>query len=504
MIKKIDFNKIKNFEKIKFKALFPDTTIISNKLSYNETNNLLNSFLHNNFLYNSSNNKEKNIFKFPIEKYQSSNIKGNSDRRNSILKRRPNSCKKNDFNSLIESLRHDNCISYNYFNNIKGPLSSPKNKIKNNIIFKQNSLNENNIDNNNTYKVNTNNNINNSVEQTNSNNNLLSFETNSKNPKNNIFKNFNLYKLSRQRNLKHRTIIGTNNNLDSFSLTNNILSKRHDNKITSGLQSPNSTMSKTRFKRYSLKLENESLYLSNNTMRRKSIFSLKSSYNRPERKNKERKKTKAIIEEVFSGQPNFIKLSLSENQRQFHQRIYLRNLRSQIGKFEESDQFYANEGQIKSNAILPNKFQRDIFVRQIKKASKYNDFFFKKFPFNLAKLRKKRNKSTPVHKSSNNNSKKFLKNIQTANKKINSSNIFIKNLGFELKKKKLQKIIDFVIPKENNVKDIDEEFKEETVNYHRNMGNFFFYKGSGVYSNHLSYILRGDKLVNQVLRLENI
>ena len=179
----------------------------------------------------------------------------------------------------------------------------------------------------------------------------------------------NLYKLSRQRNLKHRTIIGTNNNLDSFSLTNNILSKRHDNKITSGLQSPNSTMSKTRFKRYSLKLENDSLYFSNNTMRRKSIFSLKSSYNRPERKNKERKKTKAIIEEVFSGQPNFIKLSLSENQRQFHQRIYLRNLRSQIDKFEESDQFYANEGQIRSNAILPNKFQRDIFVRQIKKAS---------------------------------------------------------------------------------------------------------------------------------------
>jgi hypothetical protein len=60
-----------------------------------------------------------------------------------------------------------------------------------------------------------------------------------------------------------------------------------------------------------------------------------------------------------------------------------------------------------------------------------------------------------------------------------------------------------VVPFENKVKDIDKQFKGETLNYQKEIGKFFIYKGIGVYAGHLSTILRGDKIVKQEIKFDD-
>ena len=197
-----------------------------------------------------------------------------------------------------------------------------------------------------------------------------------------------------------------------------LLNRINNSKNLSMHQTPNSTRYMSNMKNNSLKLDYDSLSDNNNSMKRnsrnKSELSRKSI-------NNNKSKNKIMINNISESYLSDLKLNLSniefsESQRKFHQQIYLHKLNSDIRKFEESNGLYTNEEEIKANLLSPTKFQRDLFIKDIKKASKYNNFFFKRYPFSIAKLlsaknKQNKNKRPQSPHQSDNKSKKILFNI---------------------------------------------------------------------------------------------
>ena len=318
-------------------------------------------------------------------------------------------------------------------------------------------------------------------------------------PKSNLFNSnssLSLFNINRKKSKKYKTIIDSNrnSNYNSFSLNKNLTYRRRDlSKNTSFPHSPSSTRYNSNIKRNSLKLEYDSLSFNNSEKkmsRSRSTFSIKNK----KVKNDETGETYSNISDIRRGR----------EQRHFHQKLYLHNLRSQIQKFESSNKFPVNESQIQINLLSPSLFQRDLFIKEIKRASKNNDFFFKKSS-EKDKLQNKKSRAQSPHQNiCDEKSKNILKNLENLYKKLNISRGYIKNLDFRIGTNNLKKIIDLVVPSKHNVRDIDEQFKDETVNYQRDIGKFFIYKGSGVYSGHMSTILRGDKIVKQAIKFDNL
>lgn len=473
----------------KYKTLYPDSMISDNKILYRQTNRNLNSFIKNNFSNNSS------IFKFPIKKLNSTILRNIPIRKQSTLKKqntikkeRPKeTSEKNNIKTLIESLRHENYISYNYYDNTKGRLQSAKHNKK--IIKKK------------SYKIVYKNSINDTNQNINSNNvNFLSLDSRPISPKSNNLFNSNsslsLFNINRKKSKKYKTIIESNrnSNLNSFSLIKNLTYRRKNlSKNTSFPQSPSSTRYKSNIKRNSLKLEYDSLSFNNSEKkmsRSRSTFSIKNR--------------KIKSDETGETYSNLSDIKRCKEQRHFHQKLYLHNLRSQIQQFESSTKFPVNESQIQINLLSPSLFQRDLFVKEIKRASRNNDYFFKKSTEKDNFQNKKGRAQSPHQNICDKQSKNILKNIENLYKKLNISQNYIKNIDFRIGTNNLKKILNLVVPVEHKVRDIDEQFKEETVNYQRDIGKFFIYKGSGVYSGHLSTILRGDKIVKQAIKFDNI
>ena len=479
---------MEKIETKKYKTLYPDSMIANNKILYRQTNRNLNSFLKNNFSNSSSTYKfqiKKLNSKIPIKKQIT--IK----KQNTIKKEKPKEkSEKNNIKSLIESLRHENYISYNYYDNTKGPLQSTKHNKK---IIKQKSYNI-------IYKNNKNS-INENETNPNSNNykNFLSLDSRPISPKSNLFNSnssLSLFNINRKKSKKYKTIIDSNrnSNLNSFSLNKHLTYRRKNlSKNTSIPQSPSSTRYKSNTKRNSLKLEYDSLSFNNSEKkmcRSGSTFSVKNK----KLKNDETGETYSSISDSKRGR----------EQRHFHQKLYLHNLRSQIQQFESSIKFPVNESQIQLNLLNPSLFQRDLFVKEIKRASKNNDFFFKKSSEKDKFQSKKSRAQSPHQNICDKKSKNILKNIEYLYKKLNISQNYIKNLDYRIGTNNLKRIFNLAVPVKHNVRDIDDQFKDETINYQKDIGKFFIYKGSGVYSGHINTILRGDKIVKQAIKFDSL
>ena len=211
----------------KYKTLFPDSMINNNKILYHQTNRRLNSFLLKNF---SSNSLIK--YKFPIKKQNSSIIKKTSIKKksNTIINQRRSISEKSNIRTIIENLRHDNCKSYNYYDDTKGPLqSSERSKNKNQKIIKQKSYS-------NFYIKSIN-------DSNKSNINALSFDPKIKTPKNNFLNSKVSLFLKNKKKFRNKKNI--ENNVNSFSFSNYNVSKKQN--ISKNISRPDS-LSSTRYK----------------------------------------------------------------------------------------------------------------------------------------------------------------------------------------------------------------------------------------------------------------
>ena len=69
---------------------------------------------------------------------------------------------------------------------------------------------------------------------------------------------------------------------------------------------------------------------------------------------------------------------------------------------------------------------------------------------------------------------------------------------------KLKNLIDIVVPVHHDVKEIDEHFKEDIINYQKKIGKFYIYKGNGLFENHFTILLKGDKIDKENIKSDNI
>ena len=460
---------MKNFSQSNYKTLFPNSIISKNKLLYRKTNKELNIFLNENFSDNPSIN-----YKFPIKFILAKNKKLPLKRKNALSSKYKNSQKKSNIRRLIDSLRSDNLISYNYYDNTKGQPGSAKARVDNTL----------------KYSIISNSSINDSRHKKNS----YKMRNNLSLKQKNIFKN----RFFSQKDLSHE--------FHNFSFSNLFPSKRENNsKCSNSPLTPSSTKYKSR--RNSTQFINSLSFNLNNSISKKSgnrsSFSAKS-------KNK-KGNIKIDIDYLINRKINKSDIEFSREQRKFHQKTYLYNIKKKVQDFENSNAFYVDDNQIKTNLISLDKFQRNKFTKRIKKAAKENDFFFKRSPVqspkyeNIKHIKKKlkKNRNLPHLNLCSNKTKVVLKNIEKLQNRYKASRNFIKNLNFRLRTNDLKRIIDVVVPFENKVKDIDKQFKGETLNYQKEIGKFFIYKGIGVYAGHLSTILRGDKIVKQEIKFDD-
>ena len=474
---------MKDFTQKKLKTLYPNSIIAKTKLLYRKTNKELNIFLNENFSHNPS-----LIHKFPIKSINIRNKKIPLKRKNAISSKNINKInnipEKSSIRKLIDSLRSDHYISYNYYDNTKGNLGSAKARVDRTLKYSlaSKSFNDSN------------------------NNNRLSIDSKSKTFKFKLFRRN--YSLKNRNNYQSGFFSqkDLSSDFNSFSMSNCLSSKRETNsKNTNIPQTPSSTRYKSKSKRNSINIHN-SLSINNSQSRNRRI---RSSFSI--RKNKNKKvNIKIDLDYLMNRKLNLSDANFIREQRKFHQKLYLQNLKSQVRDFEKSNAFYFDDEQIKSNLISLDKFQRDTFVKKIKNAAKVNDFFYKKFPNQLKKyenihIKKKIKKrpNLPHLNMCSDEAKVVLKNVEKLQKRYNASTNYIKNLNLKLRTNYLKRLIDFVIPFEDKKRDIDKQFKGETLNYQKDIGKFFIYKGFGVYAGHLSTILRGDKIVKQEIKFDD-
>ena len=429
----------------KYKVLFPPSDILE-KSPYDQTMYNLNFFLDKNFVYTTPRlNKQRPkspflLTKFPIEK--------------KIL----------PFKKIENhpTLRLINNNIYHIYNKSKRPMSATIILIKKRHNKLKNILSNRSIENN----------KNSSIE----------------------LKPEKKFEKINSRLLRRSSI---KNNLSSFDSTDNSSKKKF-------LLSANKSN-----KRLSVILNDiDSSFMIN----KNNYFRMNSSTMRKKTKKSSSSKNN-FLNSQHRGSANLIynigitKKSNLEIRKSFHNQVFLNNLKKKINLYEHSNKFIANDRKIKENVIHISKFQRNIFNKNVKSAYKNNNYFYKhhtqkKEQGDYYKL----NKNKGVKKIINSKSaRNLLKQVNKVTKKvINGRNILLHQKTSKVGSNNIKSVMKIVVPKAKTIREMDnEEFKNQVLSYRKEVGNFFYYRGCGIFSEHLNVILRGDRLVQEIIKFDN-
>jgi len=466
---------------------------------FNHLDKTLNEFLSDNF--ESGVPRKDDYYKFPIRQLK----------KNSPKKKQNN--EKNQKNEMKKFRKRKGFWFNEHPNNPKFDLLSlskkfNKKRTKNSILYKSKEDNKNNLNNDFSY---------NNLE-------ILSFdstpELHLRSPKNRIIKNNPFFSLQRNdaKTLRVQSSYllvnrkqQNENNVKIFSFTN-FLNSRLENMKSSDPQSPSSTLVKSRLKNVSFKSDNDndnntdsiSVEKSRNKIKKvKSAFSLLSN----EENNKDINNKSYLS--VFDDDSNKAFHQFSYDERlKFRQKIRIKSLLYQIERAEKNYTFKPDEFRISSGFNFLKKFKRDQFLQRVKSAKQKNLFFFN-YPFQINKfvrLSKKNKKNQIPHQNMcNSKSVKLLKNLQKLQNNVKKEKREIKsNERHNIELDKLKYFINKLKQKKDFDKKIDEQFKKDTVEYQEGIGKFFIYKGNGIFSGHFNVMLKGDKIAQNLVKLENL
>ena len=193
--------------------------------------------------------------------------------------------------------------------------------------------------------------------------------------------------------------------------------------------------------------------------------------------------------------------------KEFHNKIFLDNLKQKVSLYEHSKNFIPNDAKIRENVIQVAKFQRNIFKKKIKSAFKNNNYFYKyrnhkKDQGEYYKI----NKNKGVKKIINSQSaRNLLDKVNKAKKKaIFGKKTIMSQKSSQVGSNNIYSVMKLVVPKGKTSREMDnEEFKDEVLNYRKQVGNFFYYRGCGIFSEHLHALLRGDRLIQEIVKFDN-
>ena len=153
------------------------------------------------------------------------------------------------------------------------------------------------------------------------------------------------------------------------------------------------------------------------------------------------------------------------------------------------------------------KFKRDLFKKRIKSASKNNLFFFKTRS-NINKFerlsQKKEKRKIPHQNMCDKKSKKLLKNLEKLNIYTNREKNNFKKNEIKIDINNIKYFSKHFEEKKHFDKKIDEQFKKNVVEYQKEIGKFFIYKGNWIYSSHLNTLLKADKIAQNIVKFDNL
>lgn len=183
--------------------------------------------------------------------------------------------------------------------------------------------------------------------------------------------------------------------------------------------------------------------------------------------------------------------SKSKLRKEYYSSIKLKELKNQVEKFESSEKFIPNEKIIEKYLSSPDRFinkkySKTINLKKRMKISKKkckSKLLLNKNVYTIPNTKSKRSKSLYLE----------LNNIQKESD-INKNNV--KNSKFDYNFEKTDKILKNSLKKINLMSDeVTEYLKEIAIDYKKEIGEFTFYNGKGIYSNHLSILKKNENLL---------
>ena len=306
-------------------------------------------------------------------------------------------------------------------------------------------------------------------------------------------------------NIIDNKIIHSTKSIGNFSLKygdNKTTKKKNDIKLVSRFKLRNnffrhklSNISKT-----TIEKQNSNIYGNNNDISSKGIndkeFYINNNGN------------KSIItnnkNSVNKINKNLNNSNISEDNNDIYKKIHLKKLKISVDKYENSIKYIHNSDKIQQNSIDPSFFLRRKYI----KPYELDNILFKDnkkelrriFPSKNISYKLTRNK-TPLRKEHSNSKSKSYDSTNNIMKKIDNikKTIKIKKNILKIKKNNMKKINNisnyFGIGGRINIdKDIYKNLKIEIFDYHNRIGHFVYQDDRNVFSNHISYILQGDKI----------
>jgi hypothetical protein len=171
--------------------------------------------------------------------------------------------------------------------------------------------------------------------------------------------------------------------------------------------------------------------------------------------------------------------------------IHLKELKNQIFNFETSKNFDPNEKKIAEYLSTPERFSSKKYTNKID--------FRKKIKINQEirpKISMKRTMLTTPNNIKSNVSKclyKIMNNLQTKSEKYSkSANVIKHNYKYDMTDRVLRNVLD---GSDLWNADLDNYIKGITMDYKRKIGDFTFYRGKGIFSNHLRNLMKNERKI---------
>lgn len=169
--------------------------------------------------------------------------------------------------------------------------------------------------------------------------------------------------------------------------------------------------------------------------------------------------------------------------------IKLKELKNQVHKFEISENFLPNEQKIEKYMTSPDRFINRKYTKTINllKGLKINKQ-------EKPKILRKDDYTIPRTKSSK--SRNLYLKINDVQKESDLNKINVKSSKNDFNYTKTDKILKNVLKKINIMNDeVTEYLKEIALEYKKEIGEFTYYNGKGIYTNHLTILKKNDNIL---------
>ena len=179
-----------------------------------------------------------------------------------------------------------------------------------------------------------------------------------------------------------------------------------------------------------------------------------------------------------------------KNKKSYYNNIHLKELKSQVLKFENSKNFDANEKKIEKFISNQDRFINKKFSTKVEVGKR-----IKLKVEGKSKIFAKNNKSTMPHIRPG-TSRTLYKIIDDLQKESEGNNDKVMKIKYDYNYDRTDRVLKNVL-NGNDLwnTELNNYIKKITLDYKKNMGEFTFYRNRGIFTSHLENLIKNEKLL---------